>query len=316
MILLGGDLGGTKTALRLFDEAGRILREERYPSTEYETFDGILREFLDGTGEVENACFAVAGPILGDSAHVTNLPWVLRTFDLESSHPIRHVRLVNDFYGVAASLAELTAEDLVTLNVGRPDRRGARAVLGAGTGLGEAIVSWAEDHWTIIPSEGGHADFGPANPLQDELLVHLRRRYGHVSWERVVSGLGIVDLFDFLREREGLGASGVSDASEVEGLADDGDPLATSAMDLFIDAYGAEAGNLALKAFARGGVYIAGGIATKNLDRLTDGRFFRAFRDKGRFTELLETIPVYIIMNEKAGLIGACSLAGISHRLS
>lgn len=310
MNLLGGDLGGTKTVLRLFTNAGVILAEEMYRSTEHGTFDEILHHFLQHRNEnVQRACFAVAGPIIGETAQVTNLPWTLSSPALASTHDIGNVRLINDFYGVAASLSELGPDDLVVLNEGTRERLGARAVLGAGTGLGEAIVAWAENHWTILQSEGGHSDFGPSNRLQDELLVHLRELYGHVSWERVVSGLGIVDLYEFLRIRDGLEPSAIEEAADVESLADQGDAEAVAAMNLFIEAYGAEAGNLALKAFARGGVYIAGGIATKNLDRLTDGRFFRAFTNKGRFSELLESIPVYVIMNEKAGLIGACTLA-------
>lgn len=312
MSLLGGDLGGTKTILRLFTESGRILREKIYRSGEHVNFDEILRDFLqDGPAEIRKACLAVAGPVLGETARVTNLPWVLECSSLAAAYRIQEVRLVNDFYGVAASLAKLEPDDLVVLNRGREERYTSKAVIGAGTGLGEAIVAWSGDHWTIIPSEGGHSDFGSNDPLQDELLVHLRKRYGHASWERVVSGMGIVDIYAFLLERAGRGTSTIENAAQVEMLADEGDDEAMATMDLFIDAYGAEAGNLALKALARGGVYVAGGIANKNLDRLSDGRFMRAFTNKGRFSALLETIPVYVIMNEKAGLIGACELAGV-----
>lgn len=312
MSLLGGDLGGTKTLLRLFTESGRVLREKKYRSGEHAEFDEILHDFMgDAPVEIRTACLAVAGPVLGHSARVTNLPWILDSMTLAATHRIQEVRLVNDFYGVAASLAKLEPSDLVVLNPGQEERYTTKAVIGAGTGLGEAIVAWAGDHWTIIPSEGGHSDFGPNDPIQDELLVHLRGRYHHASWERVVSGLGIVDIYSFLHERAGRGVSPVESAAQIESLADEGDQEAMATMDLFIDAYGAEAGNLALKALARGGVYIAGGIATKNLDRLSDGRFMRAFTNKGRFGGLLKMIPVYVIMNEKAGLIGACELAAV-----
>ncbi len=310
MTLLGGDLGGTKTILRLFSESGTTIREKLYASGDFTSFDAIVTDFLrDQSEPVQKACFAVAGPILHGTAQVTNLPWTLSALELAHSHGIGEVRLVNDFYGVAASLSELGNDDLVVLNEGKRELGSARAVLGAGTGLGQAIVAPAGDFWTIIPSEGGHSDFAPATPLQDELLVFLRGKYGHVSWERVVSGLGIVDLHEFMMKRAGRVKPRVEEAVQVEQLAEERDPEAMAAMDLFIDAYGAEAGNLALKALARGGVYIAGGIATKNLDRLTDGRFQRAFSNKGRFSELLSTIPVYVIMNAKAGLIGACALA-------
>lgn len=310
MSLLGGDLGGTKTILRLFTESGMTIREALYPSGDHASFDEIVSDFLrDERDGVLKACFAVAGPILHGTAQVTNLPWNLNARELERTHGIGEVRLVNDFYGVAASLPELAGDDVVVLNEGQHEPASAKVVLGAGTGLGQAIVAPAGDYWTIIPSEGGHSDFGPANPLQDELLVFLRNKYGHVSWERVVSGLGIVDIHEFMMMRAGRVKPRVEEAFQVEQLADERDPEAMAAMDLFIEAYGAEAGNLALKALARGGVYIAGGIATKNLDRLSDGRFLKAFANKGRFSELVETIPVYVIMNAKAGLIGACALA-------
>lgn len=310
MNLLAGDLGGTKTLLRLFTDSDDILREKRYDSENHAVFDEILADFLGVTPPpIRAACFAVAGPVLGTTAKITNLPWVLDSRTLEATHRIEHVRLVNDFYGVAASLTSLNPDDLLIVNRGKPDATAPRVVIGAGTGLGEAIVSYGAGKWTIIPSEGGHCDFAPANELQDELLVHLRAIYGHVSWERVVSGMGIVDLYAFLRKRSGNEDAASESAAEIAALADDGDREAAAAMDLFIDGYGAEAGNLALKALARGGVYIAGGIAMRNPDRMTDGRFLRAFTAKGRFSDLMKTLPVFLITNSNAGVLGAGNLA-------
>lgn len=307
---LAGDVGGTKTLLRLFT-AGNDPQEDhfrRYESAAHATFDAILEDFLSGAPPVDAACLAIAGPVFGRSGTVTNLPWSLDAHDLAVRFGIARVRLVNDFYGVAASLPLLGGDDLRVLNAGSPDVASPRVVLGAGTGLGEAIVVPAGDRWRIVPGEGGHADFAPADELQDQLLGALRGRYGHVSWERVLSGQGIVEIHRFLHEREGVAARDL-DAAEIAAAARQGDPLASASMEMFVSIYGAEAGNLALRALARGGVYIAGGIAAKNIDRLTDGRFLGAFVAKGRFEPVLREIPVHVIMNDRAGLLGASELA-------
>jgi glucokinase len=316
--LLAGDVGGTKTLLRLFT-AGEDPEEDlerRYESAARATFDEILEDFLPGAQPVDAACFAIAGPVLGNSARVTNLPWSLDAHDLAVRFGIARVRLVNDFYGVAASLPLLVGNDLRVLNTGDPDPASPRAVLGAGTGLGEAIVIPEGDRWLIVPGEGGHSDFAPADELQDQLLRALRGRYGHVSWERILSGNGIVEIYRFLHGREGITVRDDLDPAEIAEAARDGDPLAAASMDLFVSIYGAEAGNLALKVLARGGVYIAGGIAAKNVDRLTDGRFLDAFVTKGRFEPVLRDIPVHVIMNDRAGLLGASELARSLHESS
>jgi glucokinase len=309
--LLAGDVGGTKTLLRLFsvgEDPGEHL-DRRYESAAHATFDEVLEDFLSGAQPVDAACLAIAGPIRGDSGRVTNLPWYLDARDLAGRFGIARVRLVNDFYGVAASLPLLGGNDLRTLNSGDPDPASPRAVLGAGTGLGEAIVIPDRDRWLVVPGEGGHSDFAPADELQDQLLRALRGRYGHVSWERVLSGQGIVEIHRFLHERKGGTARDDLDAAEIAQAARHGDPLASASMDLFVSIYGAEAGNLALKALARGGVYIAGGIAAKNIDRLTDGPFLESFVAKGRFEPVLRDIPVHVILNDRAGLLGASELA-------
>ena len=291
--LLAGDIGGTKTLLRCVEADGSVCAEERYESAKYPTFDALLAEFMAGVpGPVDAACFAVAGPVLDGRAEVTNVGWKID----ETAFSIPRVRLINDFYAVALGVPLLADEDLLSLHAGTRDRRAPMAILGAGTGLGEAIVVNGRD---VVPSEGGHADFAPQDEEQARLFLHLRERYGHVSWERVASGMGIVNIFTFLGGAEG------SQPSEISDLADAGDPRASHAFEVFVDVYGAEAGNMALKVLARGGVYLAGGIAAKNVARFTDGRFVEAFLRKGRFRALLDTIPVDLIVNERVGLIGA-----------
>jgi glucokinase len=314
--LLAGDLGGTKTLLRLFTigQPAPADVEMRYESSAHATFDAILEHFLSGSPPVQAACFAIAGPVIGHSARVTNLPWHLDAAELSARFGILRIRLVNDFYGVAASLPLLEQRDLAALNPGAPDPASPRVVLGAGTGLGEAIVVPDRDRWIIVPSEGGHSDFAPADELQDELLRCLRLRYGrHVSWERVLSGQGIIDIDRFLHEREGSSRAAELDAAEIADAARRGDPKASAAMELFVSAYAAEAGNLALKALARGGVYIAGGIAARNLELFTDGRFISSFIAKGRFESLMRDMPVHLITNDRAGLLGASELATKVH---
>lgn len=309
MNFIGADLGGTKSILRLFSASGETIREKRYDSGEHESFESVLADFLDGQPPVTAACFVVAGPVFGTTARITNLPWVLDADQIVRTQSVGQVRLVNDFHGVAASLDSLGMDDLAIAQEGKPDRSFPFAILGAGTGLGEAIVADPDGSRTILSTEGGHCDFAPATALQDELLARLRDTHGHVSWERIVSGPGIVEIYTFLAERENLPHDRLADASGIMDLADGGDETAEAAVNLFVDCYGAEAGNLALKSLPRGGLYVGGGIAAKNVQRITDGRFIRAFTAKGRFRELLETIPVFVITNPDAGLIGACALA-------
>jgi glucokinase len=295
MRLLAGDIGGTKTLLRAIDADGATLHEERYESDSFATFDALLAEFLANvSGPIDAACFAVAGPVYGGTAEVTNVGWRLD----EKAFAIPRVQLINDFYGVALGVPLLGEGDLLSLQAGSRDRSAPMAVLGAGTGLGEALIV----HGQVVPTEGGHSDFAPQDEEQARLFLWLHERYGHVSWERVVSGMGLVNIFTFLGGTE-------TEASRIADLADAGDPLAVHAFEIFVDAYGAEAGNMAIRTLARGGVFLAGGIAAKNIPRFTDGRFVEAFVRKGRFRELMETIPVDLITNEQVGLIGAAAAA-------
>lgn len=301
--VIAGDIGGTKTLLRCIEPAGEISIETRYDSHAYRSFDDVLRDFLPlCPGKAGAACFAVAGPVIRQRAEVTNLKWVMESPKLATSTGIPLVALINDFYAVALGVPLLEPEDLVSLQTGKRDRTAPIAILGAGTGLGEAMVTFDRGEWIVIPSEGGHADFAPQDEEQMRLLAALAKKYGHVSWERVISGMGIANIYEFTTGR-------VEDPARVAELAHRGDEAASQTFRMFVDIYGAEAGNMALRLLARGGVFLAGGIAAKNQDFFNDGQFMDAFLRKGRFQELLRDMPVDLIVNEHVGLIGATSMA-------
>lgn len=293
MRLLAGDVGGTKTLLRCVEADGSVSAEQRFESNAYPRFEALLAEFL--VPGIDAACFAVAGPVADGRASVTNVGWQIEEASLSRAFSIPRVSLINDFYAVALGVPLLEDSDLLSLHAGTRDRGAPLAILGAGTGLGEAIVVHGRD---VVPSEGGHADFAPQDEEQARLFLYLHARHGHVSWERVISGNGLVNIFTF------LGGEEVTPA-EVAELASGGDARAHRAFEIFADVYGAEAGNMALRVLARGGVYLAGGIAAKNIPRFTDGKFVEAFLRKGRFRALLESVPVDLIMNEQVGLLGA-----------
>ncbi len=296
---IGGDIGGTKTLLRCVDASGALLAEARYDSAAHRAFDDLLDDFLSRLpGGVGAACLAVAGPVFAGRAEVTNLGWVMEEAALASRFEIPCVSLINDFYAVALGVPLLEDGDFLPLHHGPRDRTAPIGILGAGTGLGEAIVAVHDGVFRVIPTEGGHADFAPQDEEQARLFLYLHEKHGHVSWERVLSGMGLVNIFTF------LGGPECSPAAIAE-LAAQGDSRASHAFEIFVDLYGAEAGNMALRILARGGIFLAGGIAAKNVSRFTDGRFVEAFLRKGRFRALMDTIPVNLIVNEEVGLIGA-----------
>jgi glucokinase len=281
----------------------------------------MVNEFLGQRSKsVSRACFGVAGPVIDDSCRTTNLRWVVEARNLERSLGIPRVTLVNDFQAMAVGITVLPSSDLAVLNDSPSDPKGPWVIIGAGTGLGEAVVVHTGTGYEVIPSEGGHSDFAPRNELEIELLRFLLKRHARVSYERILSGRGLVALYDFVRGRspedesrmvreEIAGSSG--DAAPIisrHGLAGD-DPLCVQALSLFVSIYGAEAGNLALKVVARGGVYVAGGIAPKILPKLLDGTFRSAFVTKGRLSPLLEATSVKVVLNSDAGLLGAAELA-------
>lgn len=317
--IIAADVGGTKCLLQALElEGGRwsTVMERRYESTLYPSFDSVLREFLATAGAADFGCLAVAGPVLEGRATVTNLGWDIDAAALAHAFGLKGLLLVNDFYAVAAGVPHLQSGDFELL-LDRPrNPLGPIAIVGAGTGLGEAIVVPDRDGWTVVPSEGGHTDFAPANQVQDGLLRHLRARHGHVSWERVVSGMGLVNIFTYLRDTDPKLATSdfmFADTDDLPALISkhdrEGNPLARATFDVFVDAYGAEAGNLALKVLASGGVFLAGGIAAKNVGRFRDGRFLAAYGAKGRQSGLVTQWPVHLIVNDRVGLIGAASLA-------
>jgi glucokinase len=312
MRIIAGDIGGTKTLLRLVDletDSSVVALETRYESGAYATFDDMLRGFIaqsDGK-PIDAACFAVAGPVIGDRAQVTNLKWKMVAPDLARDFAIKRVALINDFYAVALGVPLLTPADLLSLNAGTRVEHAPIAILGAGTGLGEAALVHDGAKWDVVPSEGGHADFGPQDDEQASLFSQLHAKLGHVSWERVLSGMGLVNIHNFL-----AGVDREYDEKipmEIAALADSGDATATHTFEIFVDIYGSEAGNMALRLLARGGVFLAGGVAAKNTRRFIDGRFVAAFTRKGRFTSLVKTIPVDIIVNPAVGLLGAGEMA-------
>jgi glucokinase len=322
-VILAGDIGGTKTALALFEptEVGPVLvRDAVLRSKEFLAFESAVAEFLsaDSSGPIDAASFGIAGPVVEGRVTTTNLPWTIDERALEKAIPTRRVRLINDLEATGYGLASLAPESLVTLQQGNV-RAGNVALIAAGTGLGEALLIWDGEQHRVVASEGGHADFAPRTDLEVDLLRFLSREFGHVSYERILSGPGLFNVYRFLRdtgraqEPPWLAAklAAARDPTEIIGpVAIEGcDPLCAMALDLFIGIYGAEAGNLGLKAVSMGGVYVAGGIAPRYRARFAEGDFIEAFRAKGRFRPLMETIPVYLVLEQRAAMLGAARVA-------
>lgn len=317
--ILAGDIGGTKTLLQaVLWQGGKaeVLAEQHFDSGAFGGLASMLRDFIalaGADGKIRSACFAVAGSVRGRCVQLTNLPWSVDAAEIERGFGIARVELINDFQAAALGIDALAPNDLVTLQAGQAEPRGVRAVLGAGTGMGVAWSVWQGDRYLAWPTEAGHMDFAPLDETQFELLKHLRQKFGRVSYERVLSGPGLVDVFDFLQSSVGRSAPELmrfphrrDDAARVTELAlNRKHPLAVKALDMFVEIYGAFAGNLALAGLARGGVFVAGGIAPKIIGKLQEGAFLAAFRDKGRYAKLMQEIPVQVVMNPKLGLLGA-----------
>lgn len=317
-MILAGDIGGTSTRLALFDaESGalRVVAQERYPSRHFVGLSEIVREFSSThPGTPSRACFGIAGPVRGGRAETPNLPWVIEADALARQLALPRVTLLNDLEANAWGVFTLAEDDFASLAVGQPAADGNAAIISAGTGLGEAGYYWDGTSLRPFASEGGHADFAPHDELTIELYRWLHRRYGHVSWERVVSGPGLVNIYKFLHDERQLPEpsdlveamrSGDPAAAISKAALDGTSELAASALDMFVTLYGAEAGNLALKMKASQGVWIGGGIAPKILTRLKRPGFLEAFRDKGRFRAFMEAIPVRVILNDQTALRGA-----------
>lgn len=327
-MILAGDVGGTSTRLAFFTvEDGRLnlVVEKDYPSRTHQGLNEIAHEFVAHHRlAIEYACFGVAGPVQHGRVETPNLPWVVDQETISRELRIESVWLINDLLANTYGILELEEKDFAVLNAGSANASGNAAVISAGTGLGEAGAYWDGKRYHPFACEGGHADFAPRNELEIDLLRYLLKRFGHASWERVVSGPGLRNIFDFLHETgrgeapawliaemEAKDPSAVISQAALEGRSE----LCVQALDLFISCFGAEAGNLALKFLATGGVFIGGGIAPKIIQRLRENPFIEAFTDKGRFTHLLDAVPVRVILNDKTALFGAARYAGLQASL-
>lgn len=320
MIVLSGDIGGTTTRLMLAEVDGtrvQPLFERSYPSKQWPGFRPLLGAFLTeacDTPSPQRACIAVAGPVIDNRCNATNLPWALNVDTLSRDLGSRPAQLINDFEGSAYGIAALGPDDMIELQRGSGDATGLRCVIGAGTGFGAAIIVPQGSGFRIFTTEAGHADFAPADEEQLELIAYLRRSRSRVSVEGVLSGPGLVNICHYLQDVAGITASRkLTDAMKTGdpattlshfGLSGQ-DKLAQRTLELFIHAYGAHAGNIALACLPQGGLYLAGGIAPKVLNEHNRPRFLNAFHMKDPMAPLLKTVPIHLITNPKVGLIGA-----------
>ncbi len=323
-MILAGDIGGTHARLAFFDVEDRRLKlvsATIFPSREYSGLDQIVSEFLQtANAQPDHVCFGIAGPVRDGHVETPNLPWTVDSQRLASGLHLKSVLLINDLEANAWGIVDLETKDQVALNQVKGNPQGNQAVIAAGTGLGEAGMYWDGTHHQVFASEGGHADFAPRNEVEVELFRYLNAQYGHVSYERILSGPGLVNVFHFLRDsgrgkepqwltdemRHGDPAATISQAA-----MDNRCPLCEQAVEIFVSVYAAEAGNLALKVMATGGVYLGGGIAPKLLPKLSGSLFMHAFSAKGRMQPVLEAIPVKVITNDKTALLGAARYAQI-----
>jgi glucokinase len=324
-VILAGDIGGTNTRLAVFEHAGGRLSttaEATFPSREHGSFEAVLRTFRAAHPlPVGRACFGVAGPVRHGRSDATNLPWVVDSRQVARELDLRSVGLINDLEANAYGIGALEPKDFVVINAGAPDAEGNQAIIAAGTGLGEAGLAWDGRTHRPFATEGGHTTFAPRNEVEMALLRYLLARYEHVSCERVLSGPGLVNIYSFLRDT-GRGEEpawlskqmrqqdppAVIARAALEGKS----ALCVQALDLFVSLYGAEAGNLALKVLATGGVFVGGGIAPKLIQKLKGPAFIEAFIAKGRMRPLLEAMPVRVILNDKTALLGAARCAALA----
>ena len=334
--LLAGDLGGTKTLLRLVRSASpaKVEFQQSYQSQEYISLVSIVGQFLAAAQTqgleiaIENACFGIAGAVIDRASYLPNLDWHLSADKLQQELQIPHVELINDFVAIGNGVAQLRPEDIHTIQAGQPRINAPKAVIGAGTGLGQGFLIYNGTDYQVIAAEGGHTDFAARSIQEFELFQYIcqHKQIDRVSNERVVSGPGIVTIYQYLRDTSNLSETPeVADVVRLwEAQAEQSvdptglisalaiaktDPLSQATMEMFVSVYGAESGNLALKILPYGGLYLAGGIAAKNLSLLTDGTFLTAFNHKGRVSDLLSKIPVHVILNPQVGLMGAMAQA-------
>ena len=323
-MILAGDIGGTNTRLAFFDGTADCLTPvavEVFPSKDHKGPEEIAQKFIAKHKQTASAaCFGIAGAVVDGRVEATNLPWVVDVRHLQTELGIARVELINDLLANAHGIALLDESDFVVLNAGTPVANGNRALISAGTGLGEAGIVAGAHGYEPFPSEGGHVDYAPRTELEMDLLRYLMGRFDHVSYERVLSGPGLVNIYQFLRDT-GRGdeppwlaeqisrsdASATIAKSALEGTSD----ICVQALDLFVSIYGAEAGNLALKVVATGGTFVGGGIAPKILRKLSSTTFMKAFSAKGRMSHLVQAIPVCVITNDKTALLGAGRVAAL-----
>ena len=327
-MILVGDVGGTKTNVALLEsdgrEVGAVLAQHKFASAGYDSLEKIVAEFLASAGQPQltRACFGVAGPVMDGRVDATNLKWDVSADSLSRALGIEHVNIINDLEATAYGIEVLAPQQLYTLNEGDPSRGGNRALIAAGTGLGMASIVWHEGHYLPVPSEGGHMDFAPRNALEVEMFNYLLKKKefnGHVSYERVLSGPGLFTVYRFLRDirfaaepgwlAAEMGGDKDASAAISKAALEKKSELAMKALDMFVEIYGAMAGNLALLMIATGGCYVGGGIAPKILEKLKDGTFMRSFAAKGRFKTLLTDMPVHVILDDKTALYGAARQA-------
>lgn len=323
MKVLAGDIGGTNTTLAIFEVNGtriRSLVEEKYLSKEHASLNEIVQKFIETHGHKPKwASFGIAGPVRNGQARTTNLPWCIDAKYMADEVGFSKVWLMNDLEANAWGINTLEEKDFCVLNEGKPDSTGNASIIAAGTGLGQAGLYWDGASLRPFACEGGHCDFAPTSDLEIELLKHLRKLYPHVSWERVLSGMGIENIYQFLCHYRGAETPAwlveemkVGDqAASISKAAQDSRCLICSeTLDLFVYLYGVEAGNLALKIMATSGVYIGGGIAPKNLDRFREDSFLKGFFSKGRMESLMRDMPVKVILNDRTALYGSAVFAG------
>lgn len=317
-MILAGDVGGTKCNLALFSEQGKRLRpvfELRFSSKDYAQFDDVVTDFLRQTAghcapeKISAAGFGVAGPVIGNRVKTTNLPWIVDAPSLAKKIGVTRVVLLNDLAATAHSVAHLETADQCVLHAGTPQEGANKALIAAGTGLGESILFWDGTRYKVMSTEGGHADFAPCTEREIELLRFLKKRAANVSRELVLSGRGFRSVHEFLNptaKHSSFETPDVDPAPEITRNALEGScPVCVETLAMWIEMYGSEAGNLALQSLALAGMYVAGGIAVKILPKLKEGTFFRAFCDKEKFRPVLERIPIVVVLNENAPLIGA-----------
>ncbi len=327
-MILAGDIGGTKTNVAFFEtkgeSVGEVKSQQSFPSGKYDSLNAILKEFVSAHA-VENlthACFGIAGPVIDGRSETPNLAWVVESKSLAAQLGIERVKLINDLEATAAGIEALTPDKLHTLNEGDSSVVGNRALIAAGTGLGMAgIILRDNGRYQPLASEGGHSDFAPRNETEIDLYKYLAEKFGgHVSYERALSGPGLFNVYSFLRDkkiaeepewlRAEIDAPGGNKTAAVSSAAlANKSELAVKALDMFASIYGAMAGNLALMMVATGGLYLGGGIAPKIIDKLKDGTFMRAFKDKGRFNSFNAKVPVHVILDDKTALYGAARSA-------